>query len=292
MGSRQVGITTFYQSGQWSISRGQCIVSRPRGHDRQHHYSTYPDLPDEQIPRRSDYRTSRSNPRLRSNCRDGYGPQCPRLSSGNSAGALMKIGIKLVHVTLAMISATSMLAKPNRWPVIQSLTEKHIFNNAGANGSDTPVVAFVKDTQGVPVYKLECHNGIYDDESEIAFSGDFQCALFAIKGSTFTSGDLLAANTKNELSTDWWNRGRMRSAQLRGECLKYPEYSTDRRFKLRGMLLTLRFTDMQWGPPKDQQKSPVLSGFTLILKVVPDESAHSSRAEVVTGPKPPTACYP
>jgi hypothetical protein len=204
----------------------------------------------------------------------------------------MKISMKLASVALVMITAVSMLAEPNRWPVIQCLAEKHIFNNAGANGSDTPVVAFIKDTQGVPVYKLECHNGNYDDESEMTFSGDFQCALFAIKASTLTSGDLLAADTKNELSTDWWNRGRMRAAQLRGECLKYPEYSTDRRFKLRGMLLTLCFTDMKWGPREDQQTEPLLAGFTFILKVIPDESAQSSRAEVVAGPKPPTACYP
>ena len=172
------------------------------------------------------------------------------------------------------------------------MEEKKAFINPGQNNTDTPFAAFIKNSNGVPVYKLECHNGNYEDESEMNFSGDFQCALFAVKGTTRMSGNLLAADTKNELSTDWWNRGRMRAAQLRGECLKFPEYSTDRRFKLRGMLLTLRFTDMQWGPPKDQQKSPVLSGFTLILKVVPDESAHSSRAEVVTGPKPPTACYP
>jgi len=82
-------------------------------------------------------------------------------------------------------------------------------------------------------------------------SGDFQCGLFALKGTTRTSGNLLAADTKNELSTDWWNRGRMRAAQLRGECLKHPEYSTDRRFKLRGMLLTLRIADVKWSTRKD-----------------------------------------
>jgi hypothetical protein len=176
--------------------------------------------------------------------------------------------------------------------MVQPLEAKHVFRDLGTEDADTPFVAFIKSERAVPAYKLECHNGNYENGSEMNFSGDFQCALFAVKGTTPTSGNLLAADTKNELSTDWWNRGRIRAAQLRGECLTYPEYSTDRHFKLRGMLLSLRFADMQWGPRKDQQKNPVLTGFTFILKVVPDESSLSSRADVVTGPKPPKACYP
>lgn len=84
----------------------------------------------------------------------------------------------------------------------------------------------------------------------------------------------------------------MRAAQLRGECLKLPDYSTDRRFKVRGMLLTLRFSDVKWDSGKYLQDEPALAGFTFILKAVPDESAQSSSAAVPNGPKPPTACYP
>jgi hypothetical protein len=204
----------------------------------------------------------------------------------------MKTPVKIFSFILAMVFAIDLSAEVNKWPVIQPLQAKRAFRYLGTGDADTPFLAFIKSEKGAPAYKLECHNGNYESGSEMNFSGDFQCALFAIKGSTLTSGDLLAANTNNELSTDWWNRGRMRSAQLRGECLKYPEYSTDRRFRLRGMLLTLRFTDMQWGPRKDRQNNPLLTGFTFIFKAVPDESALGSRAEEVTGPKPPEACYP
>lgn len=204
----------------------------------------------------------------------------------------MKKILKICSLALILTAATILVAQVSKWSVIRPLEEKRVFINPGENNTDTSFMAFIKDNDGVPVYKLECHNGNYNDESEMNFSGDFQCALFAVKGTTRTSGNLLAADTKNELSADWWNRGRMRAAQLRGECLKYPEYSTDRRLKLRGMLLTLRFTDVKWGPRKDQQNEPVLAGFTFILKAVPDESVQSSRAEVPTGPKPPTACYP
>lgn len=157
----------------------------------------------------------------------------------------MKTTVKICSLALVLMPAVFLLARASKWPVIQRLEEKRVFMNPGQNNADTPFVALIKDNSGVPVYKLECHNGNYEDESEMNFSGDFQCALFAYNGTTRVSGNLLAANTRNELSTDWWNRGRMRSAQFRGECLKYPEYSTARHFKLRGMLLTLRFTDVQ-----------------------------------------------
>jgi hypothetical protein len=204
----------------------------------------------------------------------------------------MKTALKACAFIFAVICAVGLSAEANKWPTIQSLEEKRVVTDLAKEGADTPVVTFIKDVGGVPVYKLECHTGNYDNESEINFSGDFQCALFAFRGTTLTSGDLLAADTKDELSTDWWNRGRVRSAQLQGECLRYPEYSTDRRFKLRGMLVTLRLTDTKWSDLKDKQGNPLLAGFTLNLKVDPDESAHSSRSELVAGPKPPTSCYP
>ena len=82
----------------------------------------------------------------------------------------------------------------------------------------------------------------------------------------------------------------MRSAQLRGTSLEYPEYSTERVFKLRAMRLTLRFTDMHWERVKSRE--PVLIGFTFTFNAVPDESSHGSRAEVVAGAAPPESCYP
>lgn len=204
----------------------------------------------------------------------------------------MKTTLKICFFALVLMPAMVLLARASKWPVIRSLEETRVVTDLGKEGADTPVVTFIEDVAGVPIYKLECHTGDYENESEINFSGDFQCALFAVKGTTLTTGNLLAADSKDELSTDWWNRGRVRSTQLRGECLRYPEYSTDRRFRLRGMLLTLRLSNIKWSERKDQQGNPLLAGFTLDLKVDPDESANSSRSELVAGPKPPTSCYP
>jgi|SRR5882762_11845644 len=178
------------------------------------------------------------------------------------------------------------------WPMIQPLHETRTFLSQAAANTDHSFLVLIKDTAGVPVYKLDCHSGNYSDDSEMNFSGDFQCALFALKGSNLASGNLLAANTPNEQSTDWWNRGRLRSAQLRGNCLMYPEYSTDRHFRLRGMRIMLRFTDIEWSARKDQQNNPVLERFKFTLDVVPDTDAHTLTAELPQGPEPPRACYP
>ena len=196
------------------------------------------------------------------------------------------------YAIIGLLGALGLRAQVRGWPAIRPLRQAHTFVSPGEHGEDTPFLAFIRDTRGVPVYKFECHNGNYDDQSEMNFSGDFQCALFAIKGRRLTSGDLLAANTKDELSTDWWNRGRVLSRQFRGKCLAYPEYSTDRRFRFRGMLIAMRFTDIAWSARKDQQGNPMLAKFTFTLDVVPDRGAQSSRAELPAGAKPPTSCYP
>ena len=194
-------------------------------------------------------------------------------------------------VVMTLLSLNSP-AQPSSWPLIRALRETHTFVNPGQGGTDSPFLAVIKDTAGVPIYKLECHNGNYETDSEMNFSGDFQCALFALNGSKIASGNLLATNSTSEQSTDWWNRGRMRSAQLRGMCLKYPEYSTDRQFKLRGMLVTLQFADIRWSDLKDQQNNPRLTNFTFTFNVIPDKDARGSVADLAIGPVPPHSCYP
>ena len=87
---------------------------------------------------------------------------------------------KVCSVALVLTSAAILLAQASQWPVIRPLEEKRVFINPGQNNADTPFVAFIKASDGVPTYKLECHNGNYEDESEMNFSGDFQCALFAV----------------------------------------------------------------------------------------------------------------
>lgn len=200
--------------------------------------------------------------------------------------------LALVCWAASLISTLTMAAQENGWPVVQAQHEMRTFVDPGSGNTDTPFLALFKNTAGAPLYKFECHNGNYDDDSEMDFSGDFQCALFALNGNTRTTGNLLAADTRNEQSTDWWNRGRMRSAQLREPCLAFPEYSTDRHFRLRGMAISMQFSGIEWSAHKDRQNNPTLRRFTFTLDVVPDKEAHGSRADPSAGPAPPRSCYP
>lgn len=166
------------------------------------------------------------------------------------------------------------------------------FVDPGAGGADTSFLALIKSVTGAPLYRFECHNSNYNDNSEMDFSGDLQCALFALKWNARTTGNLLAADTRNEQSVDWWNRGRVRSAQLREPCLVFPGYSTDRYFRLRGMIILMQLSGIGWSAHKDRQSNPALGKFTFTLEVVRDKEAHSSRAELPAGLVPPRSCYP
>jgi len=105
----------------------------------------------------------------------------------------------------------------------------------GKDGRDTPLVIFIKYRTGLPVYRLEFHNGNYEDSSEIDYSGDFQCALFALQGGTRVSWNLLATDEQAEQKSDCLNRGRMTTRQTWGDCGAKPEYGRIRHFRLRGM---------------------------------------------------------
>lgn len=201
---------------------------------------------------------------------------------------------ELCAITVAAISCIRIQHKTPNWPNVQALHEaRTIVNPLGRNGTGNGFTLWVKDTGGTPVYKIECHSGNYNnDSSPINFSGDFQCGFFAVHDSKITSGNLLAANTPNEESTDWWNRGRLRSAQLQGNCLSFPEYSTDRHFEFRGVRLTLQFGDAKWSSAKGTQRTPRLVQFHITVEVVPDANAKSAVAEIPPGPAPPKACYP
>lgn len=177
------------------------------------------------------------------------------------------------------------------WPVIEPTHAEFIYVAPRATDDDRPFIAYFKDAQGNPAYKFECHNGAYGDAIEVTFSDELQCALFAFKGDTVTAVNLLAADTRDEQGNDWWNRGHVSSAQFRGECLSYPEYSTSRHFRMRGLDVTLTFTDIQWSNGQDP-KNQSLASFTLAIDALSDKDARSPVAEPAAGPTPPKSCYP
>lgn len=186
---------------------------------------------------------------------------------------------------LVLLKNPTAIAPPQGWTPVQPLHAEYQFVLPEKAEEDTPYSVYLLDGAGNKVYRFECHRGGYDDTSEMTWSGDFQCALFPFKIDTLTPINVLAVDDREEQSKDWWNRGRLLTRQLQGECLQYPEYSTLRHFKLRGMDLTLGYSDIVWQGAK-------LTKFTLHLDVTPDADAKSPYAEPAQGPKPSKACYP
>lgn len=174
------------------------------------------------------------------------------------------------------------------WPKIQPFSHEWHIPNASKPDADTPVLAYIRDDAGQPAYKLECHSGEYSDQSEMNFSGTYQCALFALKDGHNASWDLLA--DRNHQDSDWDNRGRMIAQQLDGSCGETPGYGTHRSFTLRGMRLELTFKSLNWGLGSGAQAGKrQLNSFTLIATVQPDSKATSPQAETLKTP-PPSSC--
>jgi hypothetical protein len=152
-------------------------------------------------------------------------------------------------------------------------------------GEAVSFTTYLLSASGATLYKFECHGGDWPDESEMKFDGDFQCALFPINGDTLTPVNLLARDTREEQGADWKNRGRAMVKQFQDECLDYPEYSTLRHFRLRGMALALGYTDLVWD-------GKTLASFSFHLDAMPDAEAKTSFADAADGDRPSSSCYP
>lgn len=171
------------------------------------------------------------------------------------------------------------------WPRVRPVDTAVTFVDVGTKGG-TPLILTIRDAANQPVYRLECHDGDYDGDAPISFSGIFQCALFALDDGKIVSGNLLAADDHDERSTDWFNRGRMIASQLRGRCASIPEFGTVRHFRMRGMRMTLRFSDIRWSRRDPSQ----LDRLTVSVTITPDPSATTHTAAMVRRPAVASQC--
>jgi hypothetical protein len=83
---------------------------------------------------------------------------------------MMKTTTKACCFVLQLVTyATILLAEAHNWPTIEPAKVKQAYVGPGKDGADTPFLLFLKHPSGVPLYKLECHNGNYEDSSELNF---------------------------------------------------------------------------------------------------------------------------
>jgi hypothetical protein len=196
--------------------------------------------------------------------------------------------VRVLIISIIAVLASNSVSSTSTWPSVQPVIRSYAFV-AMDSLSDYPVELLIRTTQGVPAYRLECHSGDYEGEYVIYFSGTFHCGLFAVRGDKVTSWNLLADITKDEQSSDWFNRGRMIDGQLLGACGAYPEYGRIRHFRMRGMSVTLEFTDLKWHDREGPQ-GPTLQQFTVIVAIAPDPTANSATSDRPKAPRPPGSC--
>ena len=198
--------------------------------------------------------------------------------------------IHAVSVSCALFVSSRIVAQESKWPIIQATEMSRSYDLPESRETDTPLRLILRDLQGTPVYRLECHNGDYGVDSEYTYSGDFHCALFASSGSSRVSWNLLATKTPAQQRSDWLNRGRMTAPQLYGACANVPDYGASRRFYLRHMLLTIEFTNVRWKATPTTSGEPKLARFTVHVRASPDPHARTDTAAPSPPPKVSRLC--
>ena len=151
-----------------------------------------------------------------------------------------------MRILLVFMVIRSSPLRATTWPAVQPFHQRRIISLQDPT-RDVPW-RFTIRTQGDVVYRAECHTGEYEGSflGIFNFSGIYQCAMFAMKGQRAVSWNLFADNTADEHASDWNNRGRMLADNLRASCARYPEYGAVRHFRMRGMVLTMRFENLAW----------------------------------------------
>jgi hypothetical protein len=158
------------------------------------------------------------------------------------------------------------------YPVVQAFSRT--FDVPDVDKAD--LVAFIKSGQGRPVYKLQCHSAFFSGDPDFEYGGDFECRLSSIAGGDEYS--TLLTEDVNQ-SRDWESRGRFFVSELQDECAHIPDFGASRRFRLRGMELTLEISE----PIIAEDKN--LRSLKLTVRVRPDATAQRPIAEAVPFPR-------
>jgi hypothetical protein len=188
--------------------------------------------------------------------------------------AVVRLGF-IAHV--ALISVMGGVLRTS-WPAIAPTNK--IFRIS--DPSHALIKTYLRSPSGKPLYLFVCRAGRdeYADSLGVNYAGDLDCRLVPaslgeVEMNLLVEQAGLAA---------WYSRGRMNASDLYGPCATYPEYGTVRHFRLRGMKLTIRFTDVAFaeeviGSGNDAlMAGKSLRGYMVRLTAVPDSAASSAIA--------------
>ena len=192
----------------------------------------------------------------------------------------------LLHGTTTPVAGSS-------WPPIAPASVSVFF----ASGTDANLeLQILSSANGSSLYVLECHTFRFEDP-DFNYSGDFECRLKTSRGNAGPLGTLLADRNSQR---EWDTRGRFLRDEVEGDCGRHPEYGVKRRFRLRGMSLTIALSNLSMVSPKSpagqgEQPTPAFRSFRATVEVKRDDTATTDIAEVPafgnplrSGPSPGT----
>lgn len=169
-------------------------------------------------------------------------------------------------------------ATPPEWPLVREMEETFEVPQPSA----AVIRTYVQSHDGQPLYLFVCRAGLdeYFDTLGINYAGDLDCRLMPAELGEVEVNLLVEMPGR----AAWYSRGRMFANELYGPCGDYPEWGRLRHFRLRGMLITLRFFDPQFvsvqGAAAIGRQPPVkLQSYKLRFTVEPDPRATGARAE-------------
>lgn len=178
-------------------------------------------------------------------------------------------------------------AAAGTWPAVQPLDARFEITDA----DHAAVAVEIAGDGGSALYRLSCRTGDQppprSDGSSLVYMGDLDCHLMDATAPPASAENLLRETHAGGWPA-WMSRGQMYGAQITTACANYPEYGRVRHFRLRGMLLTLRFEAPMFREPA---AFPMLKSYTLQVRVERDESATSDIAQV-SGYRPPVIPMP
>jgi len=158
-------------------------------------------------------------------------------------------------------------ASAQTWPTVLPLERTFQVKNPTAAAIRTTI----RDQAGREAYLFICRNTVAAADLASNYAGDLDCRL--MEAANGEVADNLLVETEGE--KPWFSRGRMFGRELYGSCASYPEYGQTRTFRLRGMRLTMSFSEVtfQSAPANSGGDAPPLRAYVLGLRVVPDATA-------------------
>jgi hypothetical protein len=191
-------------------------------------------------------------------------PEVLRAALGGAAPALL-------------IAFGTAAAQVKQWPPVAPTSVVVFF----ASGKDASLGLEIKHAgDGSTLYVLDCHTFAFEDP-DFNYSGDFECRLRTASGDAGPLGTLLADRRSER---DWDSRGRFLREEVEGDCGRHPDYGLRRRFRLRGMSLTIAMSDLtlvtRRPAASDDALVPAFRSFRVRVDVKRDDAATSEIAEV------------